>query len=186
MNSAMGPIWAGARVRLAGDRLHPHLCGRPPVEFVGWEDGVFIATELSRGYPDNYLSDLGLTGFEAFVNKIHLDVVVNRRRQGWQARCVAQGMLLAHEVAVRAAPLAKVPLEIAITVDDGEPGFSYPSSTFRFYGRRGDEWLPEHLSEFGQPVARIVTTQLDGGPLAADSLWPAPARAVSSSKNAAR
>jgi len=161
MNTLMAPLWAEAHLSIDREVLHPRLAELVEAEVVVLGGAVVFA---KRARP-NYRPAVGesLTGVEASVNKVYLDELVDTGQPGWAAKCIVQGVLLADRVLRMCASVTDLPVDVVLSADLGGSEVvgddvieTIPSSTFRFYVRRGDDpWMSDDLDGFNQPVAVI-------------------------------
>ena len=97
-----------------------------------------------------------LTGHEALVNSFHPDEFLGTEQPDWATLNLAHSVLLAREVLHGAAALTPMPVDVHVGIDLGGFG-SYPSSTFRFYGRRSsDPWISDDLDDFHTQAVSIL------------------------------
>lgn len=96
-----------------------------------------------------------LTGRESWVSSFHPDQFLGTEQPDWATVNLAHSVLLARQVLTRVAALTPMPVDVLVGIDLGGFG-SYPSSTFRFYGRRPDDrWLSDDLDEYRQEAVGI-------------------------------
>lgn len=103
------------------------------------------------------------TGHEALVNSFHPDEILGTQQPDWATVNLAHCVLLARQILTRPAALTPIPVDVLVGIDLGGFG-SYPSSTFRFYGRRtGDQWITRDLDDVhGQAVGVYRLAAPDG------------------------
>lgn len=125
-------------------------------------DGCAYFSEALDANPHLSREKMGALGHQSLVNKLHLeDYWDSATRTEWDTWCVAQGSLLARRVLAEAERFTPLPIDVALTVDEGgalPPYSGYttvsfgpdsgdesePSSTFRFYVHRdGDCWIED-------------------------------------------
>ena len=159
LRRAAEPIVAADRL---DGRLRALLDDGPAVE----RECLFSARYATRRIATSPYRDP--TGLESWVNSFHLDDYFRPDNPDWAVSCVGQGVLLARELLLRAAILTPTPLDVLLTVDFGgieivgsEELESFPSSTFRFYGRRPDDlWIgDEDVRDWDGPGAVL---RIDG------------------------
>jgi hypothetical protein len=150
MSSSMRPIRSAAEAVVAAGRLEPPLAKLLSAGVRAYNGGVYFKANL-RTLPLLTPGTLDRTCHEALVNKLHLDDLVGTSGRDWPARCVGQGLLLGRRVLAEAAMVTGTSIDVVISVDPGDETCA-PSSTFRFYGRRGDPWLTGDLDAYGEPV----------------------------------
>ena len=155
----MRPIRAVADALIAAEELHPDLAALLDDGVTVADSGVFFTRELGiNGRLQT--ADLDPTGQEALINKLHLDDLVDVDSPEWAATCVAWGVLLAARVFEAAAAITTLSIDAVVSVDPGGTRRlggavvdSYPSSTFRFFGRRaGKPWISEDLDEYTEAM----------------------------------
>lgn len=155
----MRSIRAEADALIAAGELHPDLVALLDGGVTVAAGGVFFARELEINGRLRTV-DLDRTGQEALINKLHLDDLVDVDSPDWAATCVAGGVLLAARVFEAAAAVTTLSIDAVVSVDSGGPRRvgdavvdSYPSSTFRFFGRRaGEPWISEDLDGFTEAM----------------------------------
>lgn len=115
------------------------------------DDRCLFLTRYTRNIATSPYRDP--TGLESWVNSFHLDDYFPPSdppgEPDWAVTCVGQGMLLARELLDRAASITPTPIDVLLDVNFGGMEVIrsmevrwYPSSTFRFYGRRPDNhWI---------------------------------------------
>jgi len=97
-----------------------------------------------------------VTSHEALVNSFHPDEFLGTEHPDWATLNLARSVLLAGKVLLRAAALTPMPVDVAVGIDLGGFG-SYPSSTFRFYGRRSrDQWISDDLDDIYTEAVSIL------------------------------
>ena len=161
MNESMRPIWAEAQTTVDAGHLDESLQAKLVDGLELSDGGLLFATHLRKTSLRRNPNDL--TGWEADVNKVCLDELVDTDLPGWAGYCVGQGALLGRAVLEAAAGLTSMPVDVLISADLGDPTrvgdemlSAYPSSTFRFYRYRPDNlWTTEELAGMMQPVARL-------------------------------
>ncbi len=146
MNGLMLAIRREAEDIIAADRLDPGLQAFIDDQgIVSRNGGVYFAGMLAANGDRSPYTEA--TGHEAWVNKFHPDEFLGIEQPDWATVNLAHSVLLARQVLTRAAGLTPMPIDVLVSIDLGGFG-GYPSSTFRFYGRRADDrWMGDDLSE---------------------------------------
>lgn len=146
MNGLMREIRREADDIIAAGRLDPRLQAFADDQGLVVPDGGIYFAGLLRLNGDRTPRH-SPTGHEALVNSFHPDEMLGTQQPDWATVNLAHSVLLAREILRRAATLTPMPVDVVVGIDLGGFG-SYPSSTFRFFGRRADDrWIADDLDD---------------------------------------
>jgi len=161
MNGLMRAIRRTADDLIATDQLDPGLRTFLDEQDLALHNGGIYFAKMYELNGDRTPHD-SLTGHEALVNSFHPDEFLGTEQPDWATLNLAQSVLLAREVLHQAGALTTIPVDVVVGIDLG--GFGpYPSSKFRFYGRRSsDQWISDDLDDIhiqGVSVLRLAAPE---------------------------